>query len=222
MKKKQAWIVIMVVLACFCMGYVDAVLRPGYVVKSALKLVLFLGLPFIYSKLDTDFSIRSLFHADKRGFLTALALGAAVYELILGAYFVFRNIFDFSALTTALTAQTGVARNNFLWVSLYISFINSLLEEFFFRGFAFLNLKALSGRAFAYGFSAFAFAAYHIAMMIGWFEPAVTALALTGLFAGGLIFDRFDEPGGSIWLSWLVHMFANFAINTVGFILFAA
>jgi membrane protease YdiL (CAAX protease family) len=248
MKKKQAWIIIMVVLACFCMGYVDAALRPGYVLKSVIKLALFLGLPLIYSGIDRDFRARSLFRADKRGLLTAIALGAGVYLLILGAYFALRSFFDFSALTTALTAQTGVAKDNFLWVSLYISFVNSLLEEFFFRGFAFLTLKrvvmqgagrsvsklpedkapaaAVSGirsvRGIAYAFSAFAFAAYHIAMMLGWFAPAVTVLALIGLFAGGLIFDRFDEPGSSIWLSWLVHMFANFAINTVGFILFAA
>ena len=38
-------------------------------------------------------------------------------------------------LTAALTAGTGVRRENFLWVALYISFVNSLLEEFFFRPF---------------------------------------------------------------------------------------
>ena len=248
MKKKQVWIVIMVILACFCMGYVDAVLRPGYALKSVIKILLFMGLPLLYSRLDPGFSFRGLFRSDRRGILTALAAGAGVYVLILGSYFVLKNFFDFSALTTALTAQTGVAKDNFLWVSIYISFVNSLLEEFFFRGFAFLALKRVmiqgtgnsasklpadkahvaagsgirSVRGIAYCFSAFAFAAYHIAMMLGWFAPAVTILALTGLFAGGLIFNRFDEPEGSIWLSWLVHMFSNFAINTVGFILFAA
>ncbi len=254
MKKKQVWIVIMVILACFCMGYVDAVLRPGYVLKSVIKILLFMGLPLLYSRLDRDFSFRGLFRSDRKGILTALAAGAGVYVLILGSYFVLKDFFDFSALTTALTAQTGVAKDNFLWVSIYISFVNSLLEEFFFRGFAFLALKRMmiqgtgnsasklpadkapaaagsgiravrgisSVRGIAYCFSAFAFAAYHITMMLGWFVPAVTILALTGLFAGGLIFNRFDEPEGSIWLSWLVHMFANFSINTVGFILFAA
>lgn len=260
MKKKQVWIVIMVVLACFCMGYVDAVLRPGYVLKSVMKILLFMGLPLLYSRLDPDFSFRGLFRSDRKGILTALAAGAGAYVLILSAYFVLKNYFDFSALTAALTAQTGVAKDNFLWVSIYISFVNSLLEEFFFRGFSFLTLRRVmmqstgssasnlpadkapaaagsgidsvrgirsvrgidSVRGIAYCFSALAFAAYHIAMMLGWFAPAVTILALIGLFAGGLIFNRFDEPGGSIWLSWLVHMFANFAINTVGFILFAA
>ena len=148
------------------------------------------------------------------------AAGLAVYAVILSAFFLLRNMFDFSALTANLTAETGVNRQNFLWVALYISFVNSLLEEFFFRGYAFLTLKKQAGRRTAYCFSAAAFALYHAAMMFGWFDASVLALALAGLFAGGLIFNRFDERSGSIYLSWLVHMFANFATNTVGFLLF--
>jgi len=59
-------------------------------------------------------------------------------------------------------------------------------------------------------------------MMIGWFSPLIFLLALTGLFVGGLIFNFFNERFGNIYVSWLIHMFANFAINTVGFIMFAA
>ena len=71
----------------------------------------------------------------------------------------------------------------------------------------------------AYGFSAVLFAAYHIAMMIGWFGFGLNALVLLGLTAGGLIFNRLNEKLGCIYGSWLTHMFANFAINTIGFIL---
>ena len=61
---------------------------------------------------------------------------------------------------------------------------------------------------------------YHIAMMIGWFSLYLFALILVGLFIGGFIFDWLDEKTGTLYPSWFVHMFANFAINTVGFILF--
>lgn len=222
MRQRRARIIGMVCFACLCMGFVDAVLRPGYIAKSAIKLALFLALPFAYARYDACCDLRALFRADRKGVLSALGAGACVYAVILGAFFLLRRVFDFSALTGNLTAQTGVDRQNFLYVALYISFVNSLLEEFFFRGFAFLTLKKSAGRGFSYGFSALAFAAYHIAMMLGWFSPVLILLALAGLFAGGLLFDRFDEGAGNIWLSWLVHMFANFATNTVGFLLFAA
>ena len=129
-------------------------------------------------------------------------------------------VFDFSALTESLTSTTGVNKNNFLFVALYISFANSLLEEFFFRGFAFITLVKKINVKSAYVFSALTFALYHTGMMIAWFEIWVFALALIGLFAGGCIFNWLNSCCKNIYPSWIVHMCANFAINTVGFILF--
>ena len=222
MKKKPMLIVLPVVLACICMGLIDAVIQPGYAAKSAVKVVLFLCLPALYALICRDRTLREIIVPDKKGLSLAALAGAAVYAVVLAAYLIFKDVFDFSGLTSSLTATTGVNRDNFLWVALYISFINSLLEEYFFRGFAFLTLKKQTGRHFAICFSAAMFALYHIAMMIGWFSPVVIALALAGLFAGGLIFNWFDEKFGNIYMSWLVHMFANFATNTIGFMLFGS
>ena len=144
-----------------------------------------------------------------------------MYIIILGGYFLLKDIFDFSSVTTSLTNNIGVTGKNFIFISLYISFVNSLLEEFFFRGFAFITLKRITSRKFAYLFSAAVFAVYHIAMMIGWFSLYVFLIVMAGLFAGGLIFNYLNEKSSTIYPSWLVHMFANFATNTIGFILFA-
>ena len=54
----------------------------------------------------------------------------------------------------------------------------------------------------------------------GFKKVNIFAIILIGLFAGGLIFNYLNEKSETIYSSWLVHMFANFAINTVGFILF--
>ncbi|MBQ9737600.1 MAG: CPBP family intramembrane metalloprotease [Clostridia bacterium] len=202
------------------MGVVDAVIQPGYAIKSAIKIVVFLLIPVAYGIFNKEVDIKRLIKPDKKGFVVALALGLLVYVIILGAYFAFRNIFDFSVLTKSLNESTGVNKSNFVWVAFYISFVNSLLEEFFFRGFAFVTLKKIISRRFAHIFSSMTFALYHIAMMIGWFGVPVILISLLGLFAGGVIFNKFAERSESIYLSWLVHMFANFATNTIGFILF--
>lgn len=211
----------LVAMACIIMGIVDAVIQPGYAVKSLIKIVLFLLIPIAYGLFNREVSIKKLIKPNESGIVTAVSLGAAVYVTILGAYFIFRNVFDFSALTTSLGETTGVNKSNFIWVACYISFVNSLLEEFFFRGFSFITLKKFTTRKFAYIFSSLSFALYHIAMMIGWFGIPVILISLIGLFAGGLIFNKFDEKNGNIYLSWLTHMFANFATNTIGFILFS-
>ena len=204
------------------MGVVDAVIQPGYVIKSLIKIVIFLCIPLLYRLFNKDFDIKAILSPGKRGFLLALGIGFAVYGVILGAYLACRNIFDFSSLVGSLNETTGVNKSNFLWVAIYISFANSFLEEFFFRGFSFLFFKKIYSRVFAYTFSSIAFALYHIAMMIGWYGLPVILISVVGLFAGGLIFDRFDEKSGNIYLSWIVHMFANFSINTIGFMLFSA
>lgn len=219
---KKLHIPILVIIACIVMGIVDAVIQPGYAIKSAIKIIMFLLIPIVYGLFFKEFNIKNLMKPDKKGLCIALCLGFVIYGVVLGAYWIFKDVFDFSALTGSLNETTGVNKSNFIWVAIYISFVNSLLEEFFFRGFSFITLKKLTSRRFAYVFSSMVFALYHIAMMIGWFGLPVILISLVGLFIGGMIFNRFDEKSENIYLSWLIHMFANFATNTIGFILFAA
>ena len=219
MKKNTLWVILTAVICCGLMALVDGVIRPGYAVKSAIKIGAFLLIPFVLSRAVKEIQFREVFRFSRKGVLLSLGLGVAVYALILGAYALVSGIFDFSNIVGSLTANAGVSRENFLYISLYISFVNSLLEEFFFRGFLFTNLKHSAGRGFAYGFSAGAFALYHVAMMIGWFSPVLFLLVMVGLAAGGVIFNRINEKMETVCASWVVHMFANFAINTIGFIL---
>ena len=219
MKKNTLCVILAGLICCGIMALVDGVIRPGYAVKSVIKIGVFLLIPFILSRFASGVQFREVFRFSIKGVLLSLGLGVAVYGVILGGYFLLRNVFDFSNIVDSLISNAGVSRENFLYVSLYISFANSLLEEFFFRGFLFTNLKCSANRGLAYGFSTGAFALYHVAMMTGWFSPLLFLLVMAGLAAGGIIFNRLNEKLETICASWIVHMFANFAINTVGFIL---
>lgn len=201
---------------------IDAVLQPNYFVKIPIKIVFFLVLPLIFFiRNKNDFKdFKSLFVFRKSGIFKSLLLGIAVYAVILTAFLLTRNIFDFSNVTTSLTSGMGITADNFLYVSLYISLCNSLLEEFFFRGFGFMTLKKHSSRKTAYIFSSAIFAVYHIGMLLDMFNIGVLLLLMFGLIVGGCIFNYLNERNDNIYPSWFVHMFANFAINTVGFILF--
>lgn len=218
---KKKTIILIVLIGCLIMGFIDEVIRPDYLVKSFIKIMLFSIMPIIYSRYDKELNLSSLFKVkSKREIIIALLAGLAVFLFILGAYLIIGRLFDFSNVTSSLSENIGVDKENFILVAIYISFVNSLLEEFFFRGFAFLKLKEVSTRKFAYIFSALAFALYHVAMMIGWFDISLFILTIGGLFIGGLIFNYFNEKYKNIYVSWLIHMFANFAINYIGFMLF--
>jgi len=169
---------------------------------------------------NKSISFKSLFSGNKKSILCALILGIGVYIFILGAYFILGPYFDFSMVTTNLENNIGINKTNFLFVALYITFINSLLEEFFFRGFSFLSLKGVTSRNIAHIFSALAFAIYHVAIMNNWFSPLLFMLLIVSLFIAGLLFNYLNEKFNNIYVSWIVHISANLAINTVGSIPF--
>ncbi len=215
-------IVAIVILLTIAMSIVDGVISPPYYLKSIIKIILFLGGPLLYLKVwhKEPGEGKKLFTPNRKDLLLAVSLGAGVFAVIMVAYFFCRNFIDFGAIQSALTGGIGVTADNFIFVAIYISLANSLLEEFFFRGFAFILLKKESNRLFAYLFSAVMFSLYHVGMTSGWFNIGIFLLMMIGLFAGGCIFSFLNEKCDNIYPSWLVHLCANLAINTIGCILF--
>lgn len=222
MDKKQSAIsiIILVVLGCASMAIIDGILSPTYGIKSTIKVVVFLLLPIFYVKISGKASLKPLFKIHKKTLFQLLLFSIFVYLLILLGYFFIEPYFDFSNVTISLSSRIGVNSNNFTFVALYISFVNSLLEEFFFRGFAFLCLLKVMRRKAVYLFSSIAFAIYHIAIMANWFSPMLFIALIISLIGAGMLFNWLDERTESIYPSWLIHMSANFAINTIGFLLF--
>ena len=219
---KKISIMSSVFLFSIAITLIDAFVRPNYFLKIPIKILFFLALPILFFLKNKDVlrDFKKIFVFKKAGILKALLLGLGVYAVILGGYFLTRNIIDFSNVTSSLTEGMGITAENFIFVSLYISLMNSFLEEFFFRGFGFITLKKYTSRSVAYLFSSTLFAIYHIGMLVGMFNLGALALLLMGLIIGGCIFNYLNELNDNIYPSWFVHMFANFAINTVGFILF--
>ena len=208
--KRKHLMIFGITLACLVMALVETVVQPGYLVKSCIKLLLFSVLVF-------GLGFRNPFRREGLGL--GLALGGGIFAVILGAFFCFRPFIDLGAIADTLLGKEGISRENFLWVALYISVVNSLLEELLFRGLGYLELRKYTRECFAMVFSAAAFAAYHIAILDGWLNWWMYGLCMLGLFLGGLIFNVLDRRGG-ILPSWLAHAGANLAINTIGLLMF--
>lgn len=223
MKEKRTSLNIMLImtLSIFTMFIVEYFIVPGYIIKSVLKISMFFILPLIYIRFDDGINIWDYFKIySRRQFISAIVLGLATYMLIVGVYFILTTYIDLSEIRKLLYKSQDINKNNFFYVAVYISFLNSLLEEFFFRGFLFLSLKKTTSRPLAYLVSALAFGLYHIGIMSDWFNVVIFLLALIALFGVGLIFNYFNEESKNIYNSWLVHMFANFALNTIGFMIY--
>ena len=89
MKKRISAVLCVAIVSCAVMALVDGILKPGYAIKSAIKLMMFLGLPLLLSLRHRELSLKPLLRFQKKGFLTALGLGLGLFALILGAYWGF-------------------------------------------------------------------------------------------------------------------------------------
>ena len=241
--KNRMVICIVVILCCGLLALVDGYWKPAYGVKAGIKVLLFLVVPLVCTwwlgrKKEEDRQVLqqkenvaetehrvatvslkeflTVFQPDRKALTLGLGLGAGTMAVILGGYALLAPYLDLSAIPAAMASNGGITADNFLYVGSWIALCNSLMEEIFFRGFAFLQLCRVSSRKFAYVISGAAFSLYHAAIVDGWVSPILFLLMLAALFACGLFFDWLDEKRGRIWVSWLMHMCANVAINLIG------
>lgn len=206
-------------VCCLTMSAIELIFTPTYFVKAAIKLALFVIIPISLILVRKETSILRFFKPNRKTLLPMLLFGVIMYAFILGAYFLLGKYFDLSNITSSLD-EIGVTKQNFIFVALYIAVCNSFLEEFIFRGFGFIGLSEKIGEKAACIFSAICFALYHVTMMIGWYSFGLTALIIFALFVGGVILNLLDVKCKTVYPAWIVHIFANLAINTIGMILF--
>lgn len=216
--KKSKKIILYVILACLIICSLDIFMKPTYMVKSVIKIFLFLIIPFsLVKKRDKSF-LKKLILPKKEGLIKSILLGVCLLSLVLFLYFLLQDVYDFNKIIPLL-AESGINNSNFWFVCFHISIINSLLEEFFFRGFAFLLLKRNIKTSYAYLFSSLMFALYHVSIICEWFSIPIFIFSILGIMFLGFVFNYLDEKNGNIYNSWMSHMFVNFGINTIGLML---
>ena len=218
--KEKYIILIMSLLACILILAIEGYIEPEYVLKSAIKLVVFFISILGYMKICGAYKILDQFKYMKfRDFKAILGLSIGVYFFIIILFFLLKDYIDLDVIRNNLLAKENITATNFVYVSLYISFVNSFLEELFFRGFMFLSLTKSGSRRFAYLISSLVFSLYHVAIISAWFNIWIFILIIVGLMFVGYIFNYITEKLDSFLASWIVHIFANLAINTIGFMM---
>ncbi|HNZ82137.1 MAG TPA: type II CAAX endopeptidase family protein [Sedimentibacter sp.] len=218
---KKIIITCILIFACLSMYLIETYVKPAYIFKSVYKILLFAGLPLCYSLIDKNFKFKEYFIInDKRQIFIAAVLGISVYFVILIGYFIIKGFIDLDNITIQLNNNLNVNKENFIFVALYISFVNSMLEEMFFRGFGFLTLGKHSSYKYSILTSALAFSIYHVSILANWFHIVIYIVFILGLFFTGLFFNWMNLKNNNLYNSWIVHVSANLSINTIGFIMY--
>ncbi|MBP1950805.1 CPBP family intramembrane glutamic endopeptidase [Virgibacillus litoralis] len=204
-------IVLLSSLSISILFIIEQILSFEYLYKTIAKVVIFFLVLFIFhyiTKSKTTYFATG--KTDTKRLKISAGLGIGAFLILIGAYLVLKDHIDFAQISENL-AQKDITGDTFLFISLYIIFGNSFLEEIFFRGLIFKNIQQ-EHRLFAYIYSSFLFAIYHTAIFLTWFNIGLFMLALIGLFTIGLVFNWLNENSNNIYNSWLVHIIADSAI----------
>ncbi|NMA01298.1 MAG: CPBP family intramembrane metalloprotease [Clostridia bacterium] len=216
-------LIVFSLLACILLYIIEQVLSFDYISKTVTKVILFAVIPFIYLKFAKKSSIKEIVNFKKVDFSTfklGLFFGIFSFAVILVSYLLLGKYIDFNGIMAELQNKSKITPTNFLFVGLYITFGNSFLEEFFFRGFIFLNLYNQGHKKLAYSYSSVLFGVYHIVIFKTWFNPLLIGLALLGLITIGVILNWLNSKTSNIVNSWLVHILADSAIIIIGMKMF--
>ena len=191
------------------------------VYTAILKVFAFILIPgfWIYMKDKSNLSFLDFRKVGKKGWLKSVGIGVLMIVAIQIVYFFLRNKIDLDQIMSSLENDVGVTKSVFVYASLYITFINSIMEEFLFRGVLFIFLfKTLGNKAF--WISALLFALYHISIFIGWFSLPLVFVAVLGLFIGGLFFNWLNKKSMTIYPGWIAHICADIGIMIIGYQMF--
>jgi membrane protease YdiL (CAAX protease family) len=221
--KSKRFIILSTLLACFILYIIEQGVGVSYAIKTILKISIFVGLPIGYVKLISKQNISEalkLKDINLKDFKIGFISGLLFFTIVMGAYFIVGNQIDFNMIAQELQTKLKVTPLNFIFIGLYITFGNSFLEEFFFRGFIFMNLYELGSKKLAYVYSSILFALYHIAIFKTWFTLPITFLALFGLVSVGFLFNWMDTKSRNFINSWIAHIFADIAVILIGLRMF--
>ncbi|MCL2189275.1 MAG: CPBP family intramembrane metalloprotease [Defluviitaleaceae bacterium] len=217
MKDKYIWGITIISLVA-CLLHAAFLFTPfnNYLYSSLFKVLLFVSVPLLYYRfvMREKFTGIIFVKGDGRNIRLAILLGIGVFLFIWGVYWVIQPWMDSQMIADALEAN-GITRYNFHWVFVYIVVINATLEQIFFRGFIFITLYKRGFVRYAHGYSALLFSLYHVPIIWGGVLAGIMLLSVVGLVAAGLIFNFLAVKCKNLAGSIIVHVSANFALNTI-------
>ena len=200
------------------------ILPNNYFFSSLYKLV-FLS-PIIFAMWSEKKSLKQAlfqnfsFATFKKNIWRLTLLGIFLSGIYLTSFFVFKNLLDISTITSKLNSLININLTNLIFIGLYIIIFNSLLEEYFWRGFLFAKLDKILKPWQAYLITGIAFSFHHVMFYYNWFNLGFFVLVTFGLTVYALIMNYVFKKYQDLFSCWYVHIFADIAQIFIAFKIF--
>jgi membrane protease YdiL (CAAX protease family) len=152
------------------------------------------------------------------GLMALYGIGFAFIFVL--TFFILEKYLDFQIIVSKLQEAASINLGNLIFIGIYIIFVNSLLEEFFWRGFLFKHLRESIKPWMAYALTGIAFSFYHIMFYYNWFNVVFLIIATLGLAAYATAMNLIFQKYKDLFSCWLVHGIADMAMIFVAFQVF--
>lgn len=144
------------------------------------------------------------------------ALGVASAAAIAAAFWLLEERVDPSALGATAELMGISTPPRYLAGAAYWVLVNSVLEEYVWRWFVYVQLERLVPPATAVLGSALAFTAHHVVALQVYLPWGLALLASGGVLIGGATWSWCYLRYRSVWPGWVAHAIADVAVFAVG------
>jgi membrane protease YdiL (CAAX protease family) len=108
-------------------------------------------------------------------------------------------------------------REHFVWFALYLVFIHSAVEEVYWRGFVYGQLRGLCRTGWAHLIAGLGFAAHHLVVTLQFFPVPLAVFLALCVAVGGVIWTVMYERQGSLVGCWISHALVDVLLMVVGY-----
>ncbi len=214
--KKDKFIILYSLFFVFSLYFVDQVMEIIYLYKVIYKIVLII-ISYFLGKKYYNINFNFLFPKKLKKYKLGIIISLISFISIFIVFSIIKNSINLAIIKDEFLNKYQLDGIKFFIASFYLIIFNSFIEEYFFRGFIFLNL---SNKKNANLFSSIMFSIYHISNFKNWLsKPILLLLPIIGLIASGMLFNYLSSINKDIYNSYIPHMFADLAIVIIGYVL---
>ncbi len=199
----------------------------GYWIGLAVRTATHFGIPLLaayllarrqptttpWAELLAPFKIKP---EDRRATILWSSIGCALAIIIILAFYLgFRGQFDPATLRAEVGTLFPLTLLNYLAVALVITFVNPLMEEYYWRGYLYRKWAARGGGIWIGGL----FALHHLVIFGTWFPLHLLWILGIAFIGVGLFLTYLYKAINNLWAPLLTHIIADLTIVLLGYYL---
>ena len=188
----------------------------GGLANAAYKLAFILP-PLIYCRVHGIRVGRDIFrwHNWRNDFGLSAAIGLITAALFLTLYGAVGHLLvDKVSIAAKIHAQFSVTAGTVLLIAPFTILINSLIEEFFYRGFAF-GLIARRRPMLGILLPPTVFTVQHLLFAYHWVGPGTVTIGVVALFVFSLVTQYMYHKADTIVAPWVIHICGDLAMMAI-------